>query len=1092
MSNRPSGTVSFLFTSIEDASLTSGNGLDLAQKARAQCEAILVNAVEANGGYAYKAVAGLVQAAFDTAQKAVQAAVDAQHGFQALTPAGEWGDLRVRMALHTGVTEEREHDYFGPILNRAARVMAVCQPGQVLLTEASQELVVDSLPAGVTLRDLGQHRLRDLIRPERIYQLVIADLPSDFPPLQTLDALPHNLPLQPTPLVDRFKELADCCELLRRDDAWLLTLTGPAGVGKTRLALQIAAELLDDYADGAFFVPLSLVTDAGRVATVIADTLGVRENTGEPVATSLRNYLRDKQMLLVLDNFEQVVDAAMLVGDLLESAPRLKLLVTSRTSLRLSAEKEYPIPPLELPDREDLPAVDELMRYPGIELFVQRAQAADPSFTLTTEDAQIVVDICHRLDGLPLNIELAAARIKVMSPQQMLQRLGSRLKFLTGGARDLPFRQQTLRATLDWSYNLLDEAEKALFALVSVFAGGSSLAAIESVAFTSEGPGAPPFDPAEFDLLTVLESLVDKNLLRQQAPRGDTAFPEDEPRFVMLESIREYAFERLKASGDGEAIRLRHARHFLALAAAAEVGMAGNGQVSWLDRLEMEHENLREALRFALEVPNPDLGLALGSALWRFWYIRSHYSEGRKWLGDLLALPGGTARTAVRAKALKGAGNLAYMQGNLREAQALQDESRSISEELGDNGALAASFNNLGHLAWRQGEYDTAHDYLDKGLELSRLAHDRTLEALNLNNLGMLFFEQGDYSQSRDFHSQSLAIFTELGDEWGMAMTYNDLGNVLFELGDYDGARSLHEKGLALQTRLHNKHGVARALNYLGVIAHNRSDYTEAGAQFRRALKAFRDLGDTRGVADALHNLGKVAYRQGLYLAARGDFEESLGLREELGDNRAIAESRNNLGLVALAQGDYEYAASQLEESLALWRSAGNKAAIPTSLNNLALVAILQGEYSKAKTLLDESLALFEASGEKLGVAFALMNLGLAVSGPGDYEHARLYYEQSLNLFTELGDKLHVATCMLRLAGLSAVSGEPGRAARLDAAADRLLDSLGTPLPPYEAPYYKPAIAAARAQLGDKGFAEAWAEGSKMSVEQATEYAKMR
>jgi predicted ATPase len=494
-----------------------------------------------------------------------------------------------------------------------------------------------------------------LTRPEQIFQLVAPDLMADFPPLNTLDARRTNLPAQPTPLIGREREVADVTALLRRGDVRLVTLTGPGGTGKTRLGFQIAAELLDDFAEGTYFVDLAPISDPDLVASVIAQTLGARETGGRPLVELLNTYLREKHLLLLLDNFEQVLSAAPLVAGLLAAAPRLKVLVTSREVLHLRSEKEFPVPPLELPDPQHPKEIETLSQYAAVQLFIARALDVKPDFAVTNQNAPALAEVCARLDGLPLALELAAARIKLFSPEALLARLNSRLAVLTGGPRDLPERQQTLRNTIEWSYNLLDAGEQTLFRRLSIFVGGCTGDAVEAV--------CNPDGDLPLEVIDRLAALLDKSLLKQ-LEGSDGA-----PRFMMLETIREYALERLAASGETEVLRRRHAECFLALAETAEPQFHGSDQRLWLDRIEIEHDNLRAALAWSLEgqratPQSPDdqlrsaLGLRLAAALWQFWDRRGYAPEGRRWLERTLAADRGTA-TPGRLKALVVASMLA-------------------------------------------------------------------------------------------------------------------------------------------------------------------------------------------------------------------------------------------------------------------------------------------------------------------------------------------------------------------------------------------------------------------------------------------------
>ena len=471
MDSPPTGTITFLFTDIEGSTKLWERGPEAMSEALPRHDKILHETIETNGGLVFKTVGDAFCAAFSTAKDALEAALESQRRFV----SSEWersGSLRVRMALHTGTADERDGDYFGPPLNRVARLLSAAYGGQVLLSLTTQELLRDQLPADVELRDLGEHHLKDLGRPEHVFQLVTSGLIADFPPLHTLDFHPNNLPLQSTPLVGREREVGEVAERVRSEEVRLLTLTGPGGTGKTRLGLQAAAYLLEDFSDGAFFVALSTITEPELVTSTIARALGVKESAEQSPMEGLKNYLRDRRLLLFLDNFEQVLESAPLVGELLGACPKLKVLVTSRTRLRLYGEHEYPVPPLSLPDPRVMPSLEVLTRYEAVRLFVERARAVKADFEVTNENAATVAEICARLDGLPLAIELAAARVKVLPPQKMLDRLPNRLKLLTSGARDLPERQRTLRATMEWSHALLEEGEKVLFARLSVFAGG--------------------------------------------------------------------------------------------------------------------------------------------------------------------------------------------------------------------------------------------------------------------------------------------------------------------------------------------------------------------------------------------------------------------------------------------------------------------------------------------------------------------------------------------------------------------------------------------------------------------------------------------
>ncbi len=721
MQTRPTGMVTFLFTDIEGSTRRWEAYPALMTAAFARQEAILRAAIAGQGGWAYKQVGDAFQAAFQTAPAALAAAVAAQRALAAEPwPAG-LGPVRVRMALHTGVTDERPDDYVGPPLYRVSRLLSAGHGGQILVTATTYELVRAALPGGVTLRDLGKRQLKDLIEPEHVWQVAIDGLPADFPPLKTPDARPTNLPHALTTLIGRDAERAQGQALLRRTDGRLLTLTGPPGVGKTRFALQLAADLLTDFADGAWFIALVSVEDSDLLAATIAGALGLRPEPGRPLVPALREHLQRQQVLLVLDNFEQVTEGATLVADLLGGAPGLKVLVTSRVRLHLRGEKELALAPLPLPASTPPAQVADLARIPAIALFVERAAEAQAGFTLTQENAAAVAAICRRLDGLPLAIELAAARSKILAPPALLARLETRLPLLTGGAGDLPAHQQALRDTITWSYNLLSVAGQQLFRQLAVFAGSFAIAAAEEVCGSFSAPAAEaratgPGDPAAPrqplpDLLDMITALVDQSLLQSDAGQ--------ELRFHMLETIGEYARERLEASGEAAVLRQRHGAYYLALAEAAEAGWQGARQADWVRRLEVEHDNLRAALNWAQETGQAELGARLAGALARFWATHGYLAEGRRWLEAALRA-GASVPMAQRAHVLEGASELAYWQADYGAAQTWAEEALALRRSLGQPGAVAEALTNLGRILWRQGDRAGAQARLTESQTLRR------------------------------------------------------------------------------------------------------------------------------------------------------------------------------------------------------------------------------------------------------------------------------------------------------------------------------------------------------------------------------------
>jgi predicted ATPase len=715
------------------------------------------------------------------------------------------------MGLHTGEPWLSGENYVGMDVHRAARIANVGHGGQVLLSQTTMLLTQADRSREIKFRDLGEHCLKDLLEPQRIYQLVIPGLPSEFPPIRSLDTNRHNLPVQPTPILGREREIEECMDMLSRADVHLLTLTGPGGTGKTRLALQLAAEMVYHFPDGVYFVPLAAVTDPGLTPSAIARAVGVREMGSQSLLDQLKEHLVRKRILLILDNFEQIITAASLVTELLAACPHLKLVVTSREFLHVRGEFEYSVTTLLFPDSNDLTDVAVLADIPSISLFVQRARAARSSFELNEENASAVAGICARLDGLPLAIELAAARVKLLPPQAILARMaaadgGSSLDVLSRGPRDAPERHRALRSTIEWSYNLLDENEARLFRRLSAFAGGFTLLAAVAVSDEATGDG-------DLEVMDGLESLLDKSLVR-----GEDG-SDDEPRFTMLETIAEFAAERLGESGEKEDVLERHAHHYLDLALEAEAHLESPEQARWLDRLELEIHNLRTSLEWFVGRAQAHEGLALGSALGLFWLMRGYLSEGREWLRRLLALPAARETDSLFAGVLDRASLLARYQSDYGHAAEVAERSLIVSRELGDGKGIADSLANLGFVHLSQEDYHKAAEFYEEALGINRTLENFQGTADALSHLGLITFYQGDYQTARQFDVESLSIWRDLGDQQGIAWATHRLGNALLHQGGRAEAQALFEESLRLSELIGYKWGLAFSLEGLASCA---------------------------------------------------------------------------------------------------------------------------------------------------------------------------------------------------------------------------------------------------------------------------------
>jgi predicted ATPase/class 3 adenylate cyclase len=768
----PTGTITFMFTDIEGSTrLLEALGQDAFGRSLEAHHEILRRAV-ANGGVVVRTIGDAFFVVFTDAPAAVAAAATAQ----LLLDEFEWpndAELSVRMGLHTGSAVLGGDDYVGLDVHRAARIADAGHGGQVLLSDATAALAGAALPEGVSVRSLGAHRLKDLSEAVPLHQLDIDGHRTDFPPLRTIDAVAGNLPVQLTSFIGRGAEIAGIRELL--DRSRLVTLTGPGGTGKTRLSVQAAAEVAQDFGDGAYFVSLETITDPDLMAPAILESLEVTTVSGsiEP-EDQLAAYLADKEALLVLDNLEQIQGAGAKVAALLSAAPTVKVIATSRGPLRVGGEQEYPVPPLSTPGPRVGSVADVIAQSEGVELFAERALAVRPDFSLTEVNLAAIAELTTRLDGLPLAIELAASRVRVLTPEAILDRLDNRL--LANPAPDLPERQRTIANAIGWSYDLLDEPVRRLFENCSVFMGGASLEFLERVATAGN-----------VDVLDGLSALVDGSLLRLAATEG-------EPRYQMLVVIREFAYGALVARGDDDRLRERHARAYAALAAEAEPFLLTSRQGEWLDRLAIEHDNLRAALDWAVETGAADLALETVANLWRFWQARGHLAEGAERIEQALSIGGGAPR--ARAMALEAKGGVLYWLGRWQETLQPYEQALELFREHGDAREIAnALYNASFPLGW-SGDRDAAHAYLEESLTIAEAAGDR----LGVGRAYWGLCDQAKYVDDRQgairYATLAEDVFSELDAPYDLGWSRFMLAQAHFELGDYATARRYHAEGL--------------------------------------------------------------------------------------------------------------------------------------------------------------------------------------------------------------------------------------------------------------------------------------------------------
>lgn len=944
----PTGTVTFLFSDIQGSTqLLQKLGGEYA-RVLAEHQTLLHDIFTENDGVVVDTQGDSFFVAFPGARNALNAAVEAQRALF----RHEWGGgirVNVRMGLHTGEPTLVGERYVGIDVHRAARIGSTAHGGQVLISETTQVLARNDLPVGLSLRDLGEHRLKDLRTSKHLYQLVIADLPSEFPALCTLDATPNNLPVQLTSFVGREKEIRKLKDLIPKTR--LLTLTGAGGSGKTRLSLQVAGEVLEQFRDGVWFIELAPLAEPELVPQIIASVLGVREQTGEPIRRTLVNYLRGKNLLLVLDNCEHLIEAcAKLADDLLHACPQVKILASSREALGITGEVPYRVPSLSLPDARRATA-ENLSQYEAVRLFIDRAVTLQPAFAVSNQNAPAVAQICARLDGIPLALELAAARIKVLKAEQIAERLDDRFRLLTGGSRTALPRQQTLRAAIDWSYDLLSEQERILLRRLSVFAGGWSLKAGEFVCTDDVLP--------EFEILESLAYLVDKSLVVAQEELG-------EARYQMLETVRQYAHEKLLESGEAERLRERELEFYVKFAEEAEQKLKSAEERNWYARLDLEFDNLRSALEWAHEHQLIEPGLRAAGALDRFWLFRGHYYEGRRLLEVLLAAAQNLRHTPAFAKALAAAGNLAEVQGDFLVGHPLIEESLQLFRTLGDPVGTSDVLMSLVPEAMTRGDHARARLLLEESLSLSRAAGYKYGTASAYAFLGHVIFDQGDHRESRAYLQKAIAMFHELGIKSPLAITLSTLGEIAFEEGDYVTAHSTFEEGLAIAQELENKMAISTAWLNMGRLALVQSEYNQARLHFEKSAALCKEMGYEEGLSMFHNAMGRTAMHQGDYQESRNFLEKSLKWCRQVGNKEGIAWELQSMGHLGLHEGNVEQARDILRQSLTLFGELETRVGICHCLEDLAQVAELQGHALRAVLLSGAAASMRETIGVPL------------------------------------------------------------------------------------------------------------------------------
>jgi predicted ATPase/class 3 adenylate cyclase len=895
----PTGTVSFLFTDIEGSTALAQAYPDQLPALMARHNAILTQAIQLQHGFVFQIIGDAFCAAFHTATEALQAALAAQRGLrhEAWNPA----PIRVRMGIHTGaaqaiITEDQRQGYSGyATLAHTQSIMSGAHGGQVLLSNASAELVGGSLPEGLALREMGLHRLKGENKPEQLWQLLANDLLAEFPPLRTLSVRSNNLPAQLNSFVGRERELEQSISLVA--SGHLLTLIGPGGSGKTRLALQLATALLSEFPNGAWLVELAPLADPALVLQTVADVLGIRKIPGMDLLDQVSEYLCGKSMLLVLDNCEHLVEScAQLAGQLLMRCADLKIIASSREALNIPGEIVFPVPPLGLPD-SDQANLEKLQRSEAVQLFVDRAAAARPGFALSEQNAAVIGQICRRLDGIPLALELAAARVGMLSPEQIAARLDDRFRLLTGGSRTALPRQQTLRSLIDWSYDLLSDSERELFCQLAVFVGGWSLEAAEAVC-------------PDLDVLELLAQLVQKSLVvaeERQQPQAR--------RFRLLETIRQYARDRLLESGLVEQVRDRHLDYYLQFAESGERNFFGPGRQEWANQCELEHDNLRAALQWGLD-RNLEAALRLGGALYMFWVTRG-YTEGRRWLeaalerSESLPIPQGEAsrqRQVAQAKAYTALSQTAHGDGDWKSGLEASQQAVALYRQLGDPAGLGFALASLGTMQALQGDLDSAEISLNQAIELGQQYDNKLVLCMALGVISKnVFLPQEKLGQARASAEESIRNAREIGMAWAAGIGGILVAEISAREGQWDEARRLGLQSLALSLEIQEPTLQGEANTMLGDLELQAGDPLKARAYHRDGLLIHQQAGQAALVAHELESFAYIAREQNQpQRAAR-----LLGAAEAVQDHLATSAS----GVMRL-QDEYQKTITWLQAAL--------------------------------------------------------------------------------------------------------------------------------------------------------------------------------
>lgn len=884
---KPTGLVTFLFTDIEGSTKLAHDFPETLPSALERHNETMREAVKLNNGFVFKIIGDAFCCAFGNADEAVRAAIDALIKLN----SEKWEDavIKVRMGIHTGKSEWNGSDYMGYVtLARTQRIMSVAYGGQILISENTNEMFSEKATDSVSVRDLGNRRLKDLIQPVKLFQILSSEIPADFPPLKTLDARPNNLPVQLTNFIGRETDISEIKKTLT--NSRLITLLGPGGTGKTRLSMQIAADMIDEYSNGVFIAEMAQISDPSLVIQTLMNCLGVNEVKGQSQELTLAEFLKDKEMIIILDNCEHLInECAELAEKLLIKCRKLKIIATSREALNSSGERTYRVPPLSLPDPNLKNSPEKLTQYEAVRLFIERALVINQEFRVTNENAPALAQICFQLDGIPLAIELAAARINVLSPEGIKDRLEDRFKLLTGGKRTALPRQQTLRALIDWSYDLLSEKEKLLWQRLTIFSGGWTFEASEKVCSDEM------LD--EYEILDLLGNLIDKSLVK--ATETDHTF-----RYSMLETIRKYGNEKLNESGKRNELQEKHFNYFFDLARDSETGLTGNEQKEWINKIALENENIRECLNWSL-TNKQESSLKMSVALGKFWELRSHFTEGLETMRKCIDISE-DADLIWKAKAIYWTGFFYIHQGKYAESKKYLNQCLAIFNETNNKEGEALTMISLATIGLFETDYTNLFLYSEKSLNLSKEINNSSYIARNKQNMALGLMQQGKHEAARSMFQESIIVYRELNDHVQLAKIIGNIGALEYLLSNFDKARSAFEESLKIRQELGDRQGISISLSNLGSVAYMIKDYDESERRLQESLEISEELGDKRILVTTIGTLGSIAIDIGDYSKAVKLHCRSVEIANEIGDKYSMAKGIEGFAMILVAMKKYK------------------------------------------------------------------------------------------------------------------------------------------------------------------------------------------